>query len=75
MPLPVSWEYLTASFIRVDDCREDRSYFLLLFYYDETKDEFQETAYSLEGLDMRMEQIAAQIEYWKMIVGTNAIIV
>ncbi len=71
MPLVIAWKHLLASYIRVNDSGENTSYYLLLYYYNETKDEFEETEYSLDGLDMSREDIASQIEYWKAISANN----
>ena len=75
MPQQVSWDHLVASYIRKNHGGEDPSYYLLLYYYDETKDEFLETEYLIDGLDMTKEEIASQMEFWKIIAGTNAITV
>lgn len=73
MPEQVSWEHLVASYIRTNNSGEDPSYFILLYYYNETQDGFEETEYPLAGLDISKENIASQIEWWKMIAKTNAI--
>jgi len=73
MPGLVPWCNLVASYIRKDDSGESTSYYLLLYYYDKMTDEFVKTEYSIDGLDMNREDIASQIEYWKMITGNNTI--
>jgi hypothetical protein len=73
MPEQVCWDHLVASYIRTNHSGEDPSYYLLLYYYSETKDEFSETEYCIDGLDMSKEDIASQIEYWKMITRTDAV--
>lgn len=73
MPGPIPWHHLVASYIRQNNSGEDTTYYLLLFYYNEMKDEFEEIEYNMSGLDMDKEDVAAQIEYWKMISGNNRI--
>ena len=75
MILAIPWKHLVASYIRVNDAGEDTSYYLLLYYYNETKDEFEETEYGLDGLDMSREDIASQIEYWKVVTVNNKCVV
>lgn len=71
MPEQVPWDHLAASYIREDNSGESTSRYLLLYYYDKMKDEFVKMEYSLDGLDMKKEDIAFEIEYWKMLSGTN----
>jgi len=73
MPGLVPWDHLAASYIRKENSGEDPGYYLLMYYYHEAKDEFEEIEESIAGLDMSKEDIASQIEYWKMISGTNTI--
>jgi len=75
MNRPAPWVHLVASYIRKIHAGEDPSHYLLLFYYDETKDEFFEAEHCIDGLDMSKEDIAMQIECWKIITGTNAVTV
>lgn len=75
MPGPVPWKYLTASYIRKNNSGEDPRYYLLIYYFDEAKDEFEETEYNIDGLDMQKEDIAALIEYWKTVPGNNTVMV
>jgi len=69
MPVLVTWENLVVSYIRVDHSGEDDRHYLLLFYYDETTDEFREIECALNGLDMPKEDIAYRIEYYKIRSG------
>jgi hypothetical protein len=71
MPQPVPWVHLVASYIRKDHSGEQPVHYLLLYYYDETKDEFSEVEYCIDGLDMSKEDIALLIEYWKMLKGNS----
>lgn len=75
MPQLVPWDHLVASYIRENHGGEDSSYYLLLYYYDETKDEFSETEYLIAGLNMTKEDIASQIEYWKIVARANTVTV
>lgn len=74
MPRLISWEYLTASYIRKDNSGEAPSYYLLVYYYDETKDEFKEIELADHGLNMSKEDIALQIEYWKMVTRNDSVL-
>jgi hypothetical protein len=73
MPELVTWDKLVASFIREDNSGESTSNYLLLYYYDKMKDEFVKMEYNVDGLDMKKEDIASQLEYWKMIAGVDTI--
>jgi len=75
MPELVHWDKLAASYIR--GIRSDNSpyHYLLIYYYDDRKDEFVKMEYCIDGLDLSKEDIALQLEYWKMIAGVNAVTV
>ena len=75
MPELVHWDKLTASYIREIRSDDSTSHYLLIYYYDDTKDEFVKMEYCIDGLNMSKEDIALQLEYWKMIAGANAITV
>jgi hypothetical protein len=61
----IPWHCLAASYIKKDDTGESPNYFLVIFYYDETIDEFVKNENNIDGLDMNKEDIASTIEYWK----------
>ena len=61
----IPWHCLAASYIKKDDSGESTSHFLVLFYYDETIDEFVKSENNIDGLNMCKEDIASIIEYWK----------
>jgi hypothetical protein len=73
MPELVCWTHLVASYIRKENSGEDPGYFLLLYYYDEKTDEFKDIESGISGLNLSKEDIASQIEYWKMITGNSIV--
>ena len=74
MPGLVPWHHLVASYIRKENSGEHPSYYLLMYYYDEKLDEFKEIELDTSGLDLSKENIASQIEYWKIITATNEVL-
>ncbi len=66
MELLMPWNYLAASFIKKDDNGETTSYYLVLHYYDDKTDQFVKTDINLGGLEMNFEEIAFNLEYWKL---------
>lgn len=61
----ILWENLVVSYIKKDDDGESTSYELIFHYYLEAYDTFATSAYSISMLDMKLEDIAAEIEYRK----------
>lgn len=68
MPGFICWEHLVAAYIVSRNSDDGSNYFLLIYYYEAVKDEFNETEISLSGLDMSKEDIASQIEYYRKTV-------
>ena len=73
MPELTCWQHLVASYIRIDNSGETTSNYLLLYYYDESKDEIVKMEYNIDGLNMKKEDIALHLEFWKMMNGTDVI--
>ena len=62
----VEWKDLVASFIKKEEGNDIINYYLVLHYYLGKYDEFAITEYCLHNLDMKKEDIALEIECWKM---------
>ena len=62
----ILWNDLTASFIKKEEDGDSTNYYLVLHYYLEKYDSFAVTEYKLGNLDMKTEDLALEIECWKM---------
>jgi hypothetical protein len=63
---PVPWKNIAATYIKNVDQGESTAHFLVIHYYLEQYDSFAVTAYKLENLTVKKEDLAAEIEYRKM---------
>jgi hypothetical protein len=60
----IPWEYLAASYIK-EDYRDDLDTYLVLHYYNETKNSFEIFEYRFGDLEMEIQDICFHIEKFK----------
>lgn len=58
----ISWSSIIASYIRMDNSKEDGAYFLVMHYYDKEKDIFSMAEIDLGGLDLKKEDAVVEFE-------------
>src|SRR5690242_3390614 len=51
-PSCIEWQYIVASYIKINDDGETKTYSLIIHYYDPRSDFFEETNCRLDGLDI-----------------------
>ncbi|MFT3978888.1 MAG: hypothetical protein QM687_00370 [Ferruginibacter sp.] len=59
----INWKDLVAAYIKKDNSGESPVYYLVIHFYTEANDRFFFTEIALDELDLRKEDIAAEIEY------------
>lgn len=63
--VPIPWNLIVATYIKIDDNGEDTTYEIIIHFYDEWEDLFCEASFKTFRLDVSNEAIAYYIEYWK----------
>lgn len=61
----IAWENLIACYVKKDDSGESTTYSLIFHYYLPAYDTFATSEFEINNLDMKLEDIAAEIEYRK----------
>ncbi len=61
----IEWQYVLSSYIKITIDDDTKYHYLVIHYYDETKDEFQHLEINIDELDISPDEIAFIVEKFK----------